>query len=176
MPEPIEGLYFNWLCAKVFQEANPTPSNTYWCLLRTLYSTEFVYVLQGDSHRVADGLDLRSEFLIELDIPPFDEFMLIPCSVLEMLIALSRRAEFQTDEPARDWFWEFLDNMGLKAYNDANGDTSEEITEVLNIFIWRTYRSDGYGGIFPIVNPLHDQRKVEIWYQLCEYLNDQHRF
>ncbi len=47
----------------------PTPSLTYWKLFRTLYSTEFVWLLSGDDNRAEDGLELREEFLLESNIP-----------------------------------------------------------------------------------------------------------
>jgi hypothetical protein len=36
--------------------------------------------------------------------------------------------------------------------------------------IWRTYDRRGHGGLFPLQRSNRDQRRVEIWYQLSEYL------
>lgn len=172
--EPFENLYFNWLCAKVIYNMNPTPSLTYWTLLRTLQNTEFVWILAGDDNRAEDGLELRVEFIFEAETPDDPEWRRFPpCSVLEMLIAFSRRAEFMTGQKAKDWFWEFIDNLGLIECTDGSGVTPDEIGEILDRFIWRTYESNGYGGLFPLDSRNgDDEREVEIWYQFCHYLDD----
>jgi hypothetical protein len=175
MEGPLENLYFQWLCAKVTYVRNPTPSLTCWNLLKILHSTEFVWLLSGDDNRAKDGLELRIEFLFEGDIPDNQEWRSLGCSVLEMLIAFSRRAEFMTDIPSSDWFWEFLDNLGLKQLNDGADIDLEEVEGILDRFIWRTYNSKGDGGLFPLNETDRDQRTVEIWYQFCEYLVDQDR-
>ena len=175
MSEPLENLYFNWLCSKVTHLENPTPSLTHWDLLRALYATEFVWVISGDDNRAEDGLELRRQFLIAADIPDQPEWRALPCSVLEMLIAFSRRAEFQTDDPASTWFWEFMANLELDECCDAVGCSPEYIGDVLQRLIWRTYEYSGKGGLFPLDNPPRDQTKTEIWYQFCEYLADHHR-
>ena len=175
MNEPLENLYFNWLCAKVMRVENPTPSLTYWDLLRALHGTEFVWLLSGDDNRAADGVELRVEFLIAADIPDHSDWRSQPCGLLEMLIALSRRAEFQSDISAYTWFWEFIENLGLGDCNDAACCSSEDINDVLYQLVWRTYEPNGQGGLFPMEHPKHDQTKVELWYQFFEYLADQNR-
>jgi hypothetical protein len=173
MNEPIEDVYFNWLYTKVASVDVPTPSLTYWTLLRDLHATEFPWLVSGDDNRCLDGVELRREFNREVLIDYDPPWMMMGCSVLEMLIAFSRRAEFTTDISAREWFWIFLDNLGLKEQNDAQQNISEYVAVVLDRFIWRTYRPDGSGGMFPLRYPERDQREVEIWYQFCEYLVDQ---
>lgn len=173
MNEPIEELYFNWLYMKVAHVENPTPSLTFWTLLRDLHSTEFVWLVSGDDNRAEDGLEVRKEFLTYAFLPRHQPWDSIPCSVLEMFIAFARRAEFQTDMPVREWFWIFMENLGLEDLNDAHNGITQRVTEVLDRFIWRTYGPNGLGGLFPLSKSDHDQRKVEIWYQFCEYLVDQ---
>lgn len=173
MDEPIEEVYFNWLYSKVASVDVPTPSLTHLTLLRDLHSTEFVWLIPGDDNRAEDGLGVRKEFLIQAFLPQDPPWLSIPCSVLEMLIAFSRRAEFQTDDNARDWFWIFLNNLTIADLNDSMDDITEIVTEIMDQFLWRTYRPNGEGGMFPLKRPSHDQRKVEIWYQFCEYLVDQ---
>lgn len=173
MNEPIEEVYFNWLYSKVASVEVPTPSLTYWTLFRDLHSIEFVWLISGDENRAADGLDVRQEFLTQAGLEEDPPWLNIGCSVLEMLIAFARRAEFQTDMPVRDWFWIFLTNLGLDDLNDASNAVSEIVAEVIDQFIWRTYREDGTGGLFPMTNPKLDQKKVELWYQFHAYLMDQ---
>lgn len=176
MNEPFEEFYFNWLCAKVERMRPTTPSNSYFRLLKILQNTEFVWLLSGDDNRAADGQELRREFLIAAELPDNKEWRFHEgCSIFEMLIAFSRRAEFQTAILARDWFWEFLDNLGLSDFNDAFDVSDDIIDDILYQLVWRTYEYDGLGGLFPIGTPKHDQRNVEIWYQFCDYLVDQDR-
>jgi hypothetical protein len=174
--EPFENAYFNWLCAKVNYVMNPTPSLTYWNLLRALHNTEYVWILAGDDNRAEDGLELRREFIMEVETPDHPEWRRAPgCSVLEMLIAFSRRAEHMTGQKAKDWFWEMIDNLGLKEVNDGHEATEEDIGEILYDFVWRQYEYNGHGGLFPLDDPTRDQQEVEIWYQFCDYLADKDR-
>jgi hypothetical protein len=92
-----------------------------------------------------------------------------------MLIAFSKRAEFATDVPHAQWFWEFIDNLGLTEFNDASEVTTDDVADILYTFVWRLYRDNGKGGLFPLEGPHQDQRKVEVWYQFCAYLTDQDR-
>ena len=171
--EPIEETYFNWLYSKVARVSVPTPSLTYWTLLRDLHATEFVFLVSGDDNRASDGLDLRKEFLRQSFTALDPAWMDIQCSVLEMLIAFSRKTNFEVEDfSSREWFWIFLENLQLSGLNDASEDISEIVREVMDQFVWRTYRHDGEGGMFPLRNPKMDQRDVEIWYQFCEYLVD----
>ena len=170
--EPIDSEYFNWLCAKVMRVEVPTPSNTYWNLLRELHNTEFVWIEMMDENRADDGRELRAEFLSQTGWSTDPEWLRLGCSVLEMLIAFSKRASFQTGRSPKNWFWEMIENLGLKQFNDAVPDRFSDIPNALERFLWRTYEPDGTGGLFPLKNTIHDQRKVEIWHQFCDYLVD----
>lgn len=171
MNEPIEEVYFNWLYSKVASVDVPTPSLTYWTLLRDLHSTEFVWLLSGDDNRAEDGLDVRREFYRQIRFDQDDPWMHVNCSVLEMLIAFARKAEFQTQMRAREWFWIFMENLGLNDLNDAQHGVTKQVSEVMDAFIWRTYRRNGQGGgLFPLRRTKHDQRKAEIWFQFCEWV------
>lgn len=173
MDEPLENLYFSWLCAKVIRVEVPTPSLTYWNLFRRLFDTEFVWLLPGDDNRCEDGLELREEFFLESGIRDGGELSGLGCSVFEMLVAFSRKAEFNAGETPAFWFWKFLENLGLREETDASENPPEVIEYILFNFVWRNYDEFGNGGLFPMENPPDDQRKVEIWYQFCEYLVDQ---
>jgi hypothetical protein len=168
--EPLDNQYFNWLCAKVQHVEVPTPSLTYWKLFRKLYSTEYVWLVSGDDNRAEDGLELREEFLTEARLPDEPGWRHGLCSVFEMLVAFSRRAEFNAGETPYFWFWHFLENLGLREANDASNISEEEIDEILYNFVWRGYDENGQGGICPMDFATNDQRRVEVWYQFCEYL------
>lgn len=171
MNEPLESEYFNWLCAKVIVAEVPTPSLTYYRLLRQLQNTEFVFLLSGDDNRAADGVDLRIAFLRAAFIPdPGNGWLDIPCSVLEMLIAFAKTCEFETEDSITYWFWTFIENLDLAQYNDASRYHESVVADILHRFVWRLYEPNGQGGMFPLRDPQQDQREVEIWYQFCEYL------
>jgi hypothetical protein len=176
MEEPFEGIYFNWLCAKVIDTRNTLPSMTYWRLFKQLHTTEFVWLINMDENRAAYGKELRREFLIAADAPDNPEWReVLGCSVFEMIIALSRDLDFQTDDSYQQWFWELLTNLGINEFHDASDYDPQEVDDILSTFIWRTYSYDGQGGLFPLRDPKQDQRKVEIWYQFFDYLRDQDR-
>lgn len=168
--EPIEEVYFNWLYSKVASVENPTPSLTYLKLLRQLHQTEFVWIISGDDNRAEDGLELRREFLNQSRMQYDRSWMLVGCSVLEMLVAFAKRAQWETDIPTREWFWIFLQNLHLDGFNDSLEGFGQEVASILDCFIWRTYDHNGNGGMLPLNFSLHDQRKVEIWYQFEEFL------
>jgi hypothetical protein len=176
MNEPLENLYFNWLYAKIYTLKTPTPSLSFDTLFRTLHQIEFVWLITGDDNRAEDGKELRREFLIMGEIPDDLEWRTLnPCSVLEMLIGFAKRAERNTSTPAREWFWEFITNLGLYEANDASGVEPDEINDTIENMMWRTYSSNGDGGLFPLRNPQRDQTEIEIWHQFCDYLVDQNR-
>lgn len=169
MEEPIEELYFNWLCAKVLDVNVPI----YLDLMRILYRTEFVWKIHADSNRYEDGLELRDDFVRVSGFYREDTWYHEPCSVLEMLIAFAQRAHFQTDRPVRDWFWEFIQNLGLDEFRQVSEEDRPIIDDILHDFVWRTYEPNGHGGMFPMRWPKEDQREVEIWHQFFEYLDEQ---
>lgn len=170
MSEPIEETYFNWLTAKVM----PLTSPNYQGLLLVLHRTEFIWTELGDDNRAADGLELRLDFLIELGFDSDPLWFETPASVLEVLIAFCvRHASFQTDIPVADWFWRLIENLKLDDYRRISEDQIHEIQEVLKRFMRRTYGPNGVGGLFPMQDPPRDQRKVEIWYQFCDYVQEQ---
>lgn len=172
MRKSMEDAYFSWLCAKV----EPTVSNlSYVELLKVLHSTEFVWLLVGDDNRAQDGIDLRDVFLREALLEDNGELSDVMCSVLEMLVAFSYKAEFQTDDSHRDWFWEFMDNLHLTEFSDDRIEY-EIVEDILYAFVWRLYDFDGRnGGLFPLNCASKDQRKVEIWYQFSEYIIENDR-
>ena len=127
-------------------------------------------LLPGDDNRAEDGKDLRTEYIKISKIKPEVYIMDLECTVLEMLIAFSRRAAFQTEETSREWFWIMIDNLGLLELNGTVEENCNDLQEIIDTLIWRTYGDKGEGGLFPLRNTNNNQRKVEIWYQFCEYI------
>lgn len=175
MAEPIEGLYFNWLCAKVMNY-QPHNAANYHDLMRILYTQEFTWIVRGDHNRADDGKELRIDFLREAGMHPDEEpeWFDQPCSILEMLIAFAKRAEFQTDIPYRKWFWTFLENLEINEYRRITSHHDlRDIEDKLNTFVERRYGGNGRGGLCPLRVPLRNQQEVEIWYQFFDYLTEQ---
>lgn len=170
MGEPIDEMYFKWLCAKVTDVFISSPNTM--ALLLSLFKTEFIWTLSGDDNRAVDGQYLRKEFLEQAQFSNEQYFLSYTCSILEMLIAFSRRAAFQTDEPESDWFWIMVDNLGLRELSGSEEENSIQFTEIIDTFIWREYSDLGYGGLFPLRSSVNNQRNVEILYQFYEYLNE----
>lgn len=171
MSEPIDELYFRWLYSQVSNVKLRNPSRTYWSLLKLLHMKEFVWFVPNDDNRLEDGRLLRTEFVETNHIQDVDpNWKDLGCSMLEMLIGLSRRLWFEDDLPADEWFWHMLENLGLNGFTDRGGWDEQDVDEILNVVIWRTYEPDGRGGLFPLMDAHEDQREVELWYQMSEYL------
>lgn len=173
IPEPPDEAYLRWLYGQVAPVSARNRNKTYWTLFGQLYSKEFVWDVPNDDNRVVDGLALRYEFIYEKGLQVDREWLHLGCSMLEMLIALSRRLAFEAEGQPRAWFWQLLQNVHLDTYTDAivvSDKQREEIDEVLENIIWRRYDYDGNGGLFPLKHAHQNQRKVELWYQMSAYL------
>jgi hypothetical protein len=147
-------------------------------LLEELDRIEFVPLIPNDDNRAADGIELRNTYLDHNRggiLPDIDGK---PCSVLEMLIGLSYRLEFETaqskwEKSPRTWFWILIDNLGIDYKHNrglTTGDYIDKIRESVTLFVERRYLSSGIGGLFPLKRAKKDQKRVEIWYQMSEYM------
>lgn len=172
MNGPLDEEYFTWLCSRVASLNQRNRSKTHWSLLKQLYTVEFLWFVPNDDNRVEDGRELRYEFLDTHGLDHDQNWLSLNCSVLELLVALARRLSFEASGTAREWFWHLLHNLELDQYTDASPGDPDDINDVLDGLIFRTYHFDGRGGLFPLVEPMQDQRKVEIWYQLNAYVSE----
>jgi hypothetical protein len=169
--DPLAEAYGHWLIDQV-REPNAHLRATYWDLLTIWHETEFVWLIPNDDNRLRDGLDLRHQFLDghrtrrKIDIESFG-----PVSMLEVLIALSRRLSFQISAEPELCAHALLRNLGMhKMVDPLSRYKANKAREILNNLIWRTYEPDGTGGFFPLAFPPGDQRKVEIWYQMHAFV------
>ena len=173
MLQPLDEQYLTWLYARIGSIKETRPTRTYWSLLRYLYCKEFVWLIPNDDNRVEDGRDLRYEFLDDAglsgNVDP--NWMGLGCSVFELIFGIAKRLTFEAEGSVRTWTWELLTNLGLSGFTDKEFD-EERVSDIVDNFIWRTYKPDGEGGLFPMKNPSEDQRNVELWYQLCQYILD----
>lgn len=166
--------YFDWLCDLICKDRFAN-QNSFYRLLSYLYDTEFRYSMSRDSNRAEDGIDLRRRFLYDY-VDDVDMTIEHPCSVLEMMVALAIRCEecIMDDADKGDrtgqWFWTMITNLGLGSMTDDRFD-ERCVDDVIERFLNREYEPNGRGGLFYIRNCDQDLRSVEIWYQLCWYLN-----
>lgn len=175
--EGISGAYFKWMCGLV-SGSRFSKASSFDRLLRALHDTDFTYIISRDSDRVRDGLNLRYLFAYEhYDIDDAESYIQGPCSVLEMMVALSLRCERNImDNPAYgdrtgQWFWGMVVSLGLGSMMDDRFD-EKYVDDVLTRFLNREYEPNGKGGLFTIKNCKRDLREVEIWYQLNWYLDN----
>lgn len=172
MVEPLDEMYLVWLYSQNASVRLKNPRRTYWNLCRKLFTTEFVWFVPNDDARIEDARELRFEFLADAEIPEVDpDWIDQGISYLELIIALSRRCAFETDEPASDWFWKLIRNVGLHGCNDSyTNDLEGLVEEVTDEITFRNYNMNGQGGFFPLKRPQEDQTKVELWYQMSAYI------
>lgn len=176
----MESKYFNFLISLVGR------GDKYQTLLFSLMCVPFKAMVRNDENRGDDGLQLRLEFK-ELKgenvmLPPilYDQ-----CSVLEMMIGVAKRMCFETIESKHQksvdaWFWILVDNLNLAYMTDEacrkNRYTcSSKFYSVMTNFLNRNYDREGNGGLFPLTHSLPDQRTIEIWYQMADFLRENYR-
>lgn len=156
--------YLGWLGTQI------RSSRDYLHLLRIMLDKEFVWLVPNDDNRIGDGLEVRKEFTRETGV-----IYEGPCSVLEVLVGLSRRLEFMAGGEAAGWAYQLLENLELhKLYGSLGPRKIIKADEALETLVWRTYSPDGTGGFFPLAWPNEDQTKVEIWYQMAAYVEEIH--
>lgn len=155
--------YLKWLGRQIY----PDRDRDYTELFLMLYEKEFVWLIPNDDNRVEDGLDIRAEFFHgrgKLDRP---------CSVLEVIISLSRRLAHAAGGDADRWAWRLITNLELHRMSGHIGQVrAERVNDILERFVWRMYNPDGTGGLFPLAFPELDQRGVELWYQMHAYIEE----
>lgn len=176
--DAIRDEYFNWMCSHVMDDRR-VRRRSYRKLLSHLHSREFIYILDMDGNRAEDGIDLRYRFAYDnrysysVVASYLDDR---PCSILEMMVALALRCEEHImDDPdignrTGVWFWDMVSSLGLDAMYDSKYDESF-VDAALDRFIDRRYRRNGEGGLFTVNDYEYDLRTIEIWYQMCSYLN-----
>lgn len=170
--------YFEWMYQLVCNEKYYRRLS-YRKLLSYLHNMDFTYIVEMDSNRAADGVDLRYRFGYErkYEGPMIATYLDDrSCSVLEMLIALAMRCEEHImDDPdignrTGQWFWNMVVNLGLGSMNDDKFNRGH-VDNVISKFLNREYKRNGEGGLFTIDNCKNDLRSAEIWYQMCWYLD-----
>ncbi len=173
----IQRRYFEWLCKVV------KASKEYSMLWDKLRRTDFVWIVGMDENRANDGVTLRYNFAVEsgfLDVDSqklVEEYLSGPCSLLEMMVALSIRIErdIMSDVDHEDrtsfWFYNMLENLGVYPSYDNKHYDENQVDEILNRFMSRKYEQNGVGNLFlggPKSGPFFLEK--EIWAQANSYL------
>ena len=168
--------YFEWMfnlaCGERYSKLI-----SYRKLLMYLHDVEFTFSIPRDGDRAEDGIDMRRRFELSHDYGDLSDILTGPCSVLEMMIALAIRCEETImDNPdvgdrTGQWFWGMIVNLGLGAMDDDKFDI-HLVENSIERFLNRKYEPNGKGGLFTVRHRDRDLRYVEIWWQLCWYLDD----
>lgn len=165
--------YLEWLLWRVgFSRIRR--HDQYSMLMEQLLHSPFEYPIERDKNRASDGLSLRDDFFSDSGIR--GSFEDEECKVLEMLIAFAIRIENDyIGDPAEERperiFWEMICNLGLDRFDDRHFN-QDYIFERLGTWIQRKFKRNGEGSIFPLRHPHADQREIEIWSQMNEYLSE----
>lgn len=168
--------YFEWMVSILIPDVNKRV--VYSNLLDTLNSLEFIPSMDMDYNRFNDGVELRFRFGDENGFGKTSISCYLdthPCSMLEMMCALSLRIEetIMSDPEIGDrtwiWFDEMLNSLGFINQTNYNFDYNLILSNI-NTFNRRQYESNGRGGLFTIDDPTVDVRDLEIWYQMNLYI------
>ena len=177
----VEVEYYSWLLDKIdYYEEDYNPGHSYNQLLEQLFNSEFYWTVPNDDNRAADGIALRTIFTDEegWNSDPLEG---APCSMLEMLVALSMKIESEVmwngdENRTSEWFWMMIRNLNLDQFYDQNFDLDQFLT-ILDQFLTRNYEKSGQGGLFPLHEKgVKNQQKVEIWYQMQAFLMENYVF
>lgn len=161
--------YFDWLYFMV----NPR-GGQFRKLLTMLHSMEFRYFVDYDENRASDGVNLRWYYV---DDGGHDGILKWkePCTVLEMIISLAMHMDKIVGDSDGEfnlvhWFWLMIDNLDLAWMTDDKYEKAYVYGRVA-MFLDRQYEPDGEGNIIHIPGCRDDLRDVEIWWQMCWYLD-----
>lgn len=184
MQDTLAKEYYEWLCAKCGSN-----HRQFTKLLSEMHNIRFFHIIPMDANREADGVALRYQFATEKITATADSRVNVvqeaselssritgPCSVLEMMVALSIRCEDIMDntdigDRTGEWFWRMVSNLGLSGMVDSNFDVAY-VRHTISVFLNRNYEPDGSGGLFRVRNTRYDLRSVEIWTQMLWYIDE----
>ena len=122
------------------------------------------------------GVGLRYRYSIYVKRDDVIDILNEPCSVLEMILDLAIRSEetimanVRYGDRTTQWFWSMIKNLGLSYMTDERFDKDEAI-RIIYKFMERQYEPNGRGGLFYMPDRNEDLTQIDIWTQLCWYLD-----
>ena len=181
--------YLCYLMNRVGLEAEGVHGYLYLCQL--LHEIPFEPQTAMDENRSSECHKLREDFqedeygehdiegvyvtdILNGELPEFG-------TMFELLIVLAEKMQFemsdsQYEASTRKWFLEMLCNCGISEHwhnEDFDREGNEEaIRDIVHSVIFRQTGWDGEGGLFPLVYPQYDQRRVELIIQMNNYLEE----
>lgn len=158
----FDEVYYSWLVDRGYPTNNVEGYNA---LFELLFKTEYDPLKEMDQNRRDDGLELRIEWADIFGMDPPKEWFEQPCSILEAIIALAARCEFQSSRfTENEWVTMLLENMGILMNAYELQDNIEFVRRVLDDF------NDGVANVFP--NSVPGSINKELWYQMMDYLSE----
>lgn len=169
----VETLALDGYFLDLYEETGLNSRGDYVEIAHLLFDIPFKAALTLDLNRSYDALVLREEIISRRGNKYSGQpncLEVLWCLALDMS-DLSLEGDGYSD-PTDD-FWELFSNLGLQKFKEM-GSISEarEAHFLINNWLDRRYDRSGNGGIFPLRKAGTDQRKVEIWYQMQEYLEE----
>ena len=166
--------YYNWVISEL--GVRKRVYSHYKKLLKTLFKITYVWTVEFDENRYADGMSLRYHFCQDNDLSDLQwkDFYLsvyFPCSVLEVLTAFSKRiadSPYTYNDFSGMMFWIFMENLGLMIYTDENFD-EEAVIETVNC--WMTGQNEV--TILPISSDesdKSDKSDMDLWRIMTIYM------
>lgn len=167
--------YFRWLYGRVCVVRDWESDRSYQMVCDEMQRIPFKVLVAGDENRRSNAADLRDQFLDFIRDRSLDrvaEREAHEVSIFELLVCLSDEARIMTGNSREEWFMIFLQNLGLDRFSDDQDDliAKTQVRRILSKFNNRRYRANGVGGLFPLDNPMTDQRRIQLWYQLGAYV------
>lgn len=172
--------YFDYLLNLIYSDE----VENHRTILSIMFGTDFRWFVHNDDNRAMDGIEIRYNFEQDCDISErdFQELLLIPCSVMEVVCGLAIRMDNLMRDPEEPhinrWFWELVNNLGLMDYTDDSFRKGQwivkDVTDILDIFMDRTYDELGHGGLFPRNFCDKNQKEVELFYQMNGYISEKY--
>lgn len=173
--DQVKNEYFKWLYNYVCK-GRVNANVSYTKLFALLHDTDFDFYISNDVNRARDGIDLRYRYAMYIDDDSVMDILDGPCSVLEMMVALTIRIEetimddTNYGDRTSQWFWNMLTNLNIGYMKNDIFNEKLAIEKIYN-FLERRYDPDGKGGLFYIRGCQDDLREVDIWTQMCWYLD-----
>ena len=173
--------YLEWLMDQM--QIDRDGPEGYEKLCGVLMDIPFSWSIAMDSNRADEGRQLRGEWMGDsgdtLKLRGVPDWT---CTMMELLCVMARKLQYETllsdyEAGIRKWFMELLSNIGLDEYiNEAFDEDYDqfdaETRATVDAVIFRQYGWDGEGGLFPLMYPQRDQRRIELTDQMNDYLEE----